>query len=170
MRSRQSLTAFIFALGLAACSGDDGGTQASDTGLRGSTANVCSGAGKGIAVGVTQQGEAGVFSFELVAANPAPPEQFDNAWTVAVTNGAGDPAPDVVLLVGTWMPDHGHSSPKAVNVTQTADGSFELDPVNLFMPGLWEITMTAEAADGTSDETVFSFCLNGEFPIGGGES
>ncbi len=165
MFSKYSLLLIAVTVTLPAC-GSDGGSEPGN-GPDGTQAPVCSGAGKGIAVGLSQLGDEGLATFELVAANPAPPEQFDNTWTVKVSDSGGMPVAGAVTFADTWMPDHGHASPKAITTTELADGEYVLEPVNLFMPGLWEITVNAELSDGTVEKTVFSFCLNGEFAITG---
>jgi len=39
-------------------------------------------------------------------------------------------------------------------------GTYVLSPVNMFMPGLWEITLRIAADDHDDDEVVFSFCVD----------
>ena len=41
---------------------------------------------------------------------------------------------------------------------EVAPGQYELAPVNLWMPGLWETTISASSATGT-DSVVFRFCI-----------
>jgi hypothetical protein len=52
------------------------------------------------------------------------------------------------------MPDHAHGSPQPVVVTEMGDGEYKLDPVNLFMAGYWEVTISAE-----DDDIVFPLCV-----------
>jgi len=40
------------------------------------------------------------------------------------------------------------------------DGKFEVGPFNLFMPGLWEFTISVEAQNQT-DTALVAFCIVG---------
>jgi hypothetical protein len=39
-----------------------------------------------------------------------------------------------------------------------APGQYQLSPVNLWMPGLWEITISA-ISGATTDSAVYRFCI-----------
>lgn len=98
---------------------------------------------------------------ELVDAMPAPPSRGDNTWVVRVLDEAEAPQADVELTVDPFMPDHGHGSTIRCHVEPGDEpGTFVLAPVNMFMPGLWEITLDI-ALDGQPDDSVvFSFCVD----------
>ncbi|HWO21717.1 MAG TPA: FixH family protein [Kofleriaceae bacterium] len=115
-------------------------------------------------LGLTKPGEQGVYEFKLLSADPAPPARGDNLWQLEVSTIAAPVAPvsDATLRVTPFMPDHSHGSGKTVLVTPMTAGQYQLEPVNLWMPGLWEVTIQAEAAQtgGTQrDRVVFRFCL-----------
>ncbi len=58
------------------------------------------------------------------------------------------------------MPDHGHGTPIEAAATPTQNpGEFTVTPVNLFMAGLWEVTLDIDAGAGTTDQVVFAFCV-----------
>ena len=59
------------------------------------------------------------------------------------------------------MPDHQHGSPKQTDVVEVSPGEYELKPVNLFMPGYWEISVTA-SHNGQEDSSTFKFCIGSE--------
>jgi hypothetical protein len=40
-----------------------------------------------------------------------------------------------------------------------AAGQYTLSPINMWMPGLWEITISATAGDTVDDSVVFRFCI-----------
>jgi hypothetical protein len=104
-------------------------------------------------------GADGALHVVLVEAEPAPPARGSNTWTVTVRDAAGAPVEGATINVKAFMPAHGHSStPPAV--TPGADGTYEIDPLVLFMPGLWEITITVESSAG-NDEALFAFCVAG---------
>jgi ABC-type glycerol-3-phosphate transport system substrate-binding protein len=116
---------------------------------------------------------------KLVDSNPGPPVVGNNTWQVMLLdeNGAPitglstcDPAvtgsnytcqsPGIVL--NAWMPDHGHGS--EIHPTGTpmgTPGMYELNPVYLFMPGIWTITVEVTLADKKTDQVVYTFCVNG---------
>lgn len=107
--------------------------------------------------GMTKSGSSTIVT--LVAADPAPPIKGDNHWLVAVTDLAGQPIADLGLAAVPFMPDHGHGSSRAVAVTPYgAPGQVRLSPVNLFMAGLWETTLTMNTP-GVEDAVVFAFCV-----------
>lgn len=97
----------------------------------------------------------------FVDAMPAPPARFDNTWIIEVLDGTGTPLDDVALEVEPYMPDHMHGTSIATKVTAMEEpGQLELDPVNLFMPGLWEVRLRFTMADESTDEVVFRFCVD----------
>ncbi len=60
-----------------------------------------------------------------------------------------------------WMPDHGHGTSVKPTVTPAGTaGTYNIANVYLFMPGLWQTTLTIQMPDQSSDQVVFSFCLN----------
>ena len=108
-------------------------------------------------------GDAGRYSFALLQSSPAPPAVNDNAFVVQVTDSDGN-AVKGDLSVALDMPDHGHSSPSPDNISfDPATGSFTLDPLDLFMVGLWRFTFSFQAASGSAsdaDSAVFKFCID----------
>lgn len=106
-------------------------------------------------LGIERQGE--VMRMTFTDAEPSTPVRGLNKWTLAVADGEA-PVVGAGLSVRAWMPDHGHGSPQPVGIMEVGEGEYVLDPVNLFMAGYWEITITAEAED-VMDETMFPFCV-----------
>lgn len=100
-----------------------------------------------------------LFTATFVSANPAPPIKDDNTWVMEFTDPGGAPLVDPTIVVIPMMPDHGHGTPVAAVVTATTTaGQYTIDPVNLFMEGLWEITFDVTVA-GEQDTVVFKFCV-----------
>ena len=104
-------------------------------------------------------GRAGTWKFVLAESSPAPPARGRNTWTVKLLDASGKPVTGAKIAVTAFMPAHGHSSPTTPIMTPAGDG-YSIGPISLFMPGLWEVTVDAEAA-GIRDSTVFSFCVAG---------
>ena len=110
--------------------------------------------------GISAKSSKGTFTVAIVDATPAPPARDDNSWNLALTDATGAPLSVATLTVKTFMPDHGHGSSIVPVVTPlAAKGSYSLSKLNLFMPGVWQITFVVSAADGTTDTAVFTFCV-----------
>ena len=91
--------------------------------------------------GISKTGEAG-YTVAIVDSLPAPPAKGDNDWTLELRDGSDTLMPGLVLQANAFMPDHGHSSPLLAVMTDDGDGVYTLTPINLFMPGYWETTIT----------------------------
>jgi hypothetical protein len=105
--------------------------------------------------------------FKLVSSNPAPPSRGDNTWVLQINAMAagvvGDPMTglEADMSVTPFMPDHQHGSPVDAVITPVAGtpGQYTLDPVNLWMPGVWQTTIAFNNGSAQSS-TVFTFCLS----------
>lgn len=114
------------------------------------------------AVGLEKAGDAGALDFKMMTADPAPPARGDNVWQFQLSSMSagvvGGGVAGASLTVTPFMPDHQHGTPIQVEITDKGAGAYELAPVNLWMPGLWETTITATSASST-DQAVFRFCI-----------
>ena len=100
------------------------------------------------------------YTVSLIDSLPAPPSEGDNAWIMEITNGAGATIDDLELSVSPFMPDDGHGTPVRAAVTPAgADGQYSVDPVNLWMPGYWEVRIDVDDGAGIPDSVVFGFCI-----------
>lgn len=142
-------------LALAGCSSDHGHAS-SDAGYDCSQDER----GETFTAGMSKTGAAG-YTFALMDALPTPPAKDNNAWTVALDGPDGLPATAAGLGVGLFMPDHQHGTPVAAVITPGGDGSFQIEMINMWMPGLWEITLTATDGDSPLDSVVYRFCVDG---------
>lgn len=115
--------------------------------------------------GLEKPGKQGSLVFRLIESQPGPPQKGDNVWTLAIKNSSGSAQPAATVSVTPFMPDHGHGSPIKAEVSELATpaggGQYRVSPVNLFMPGLWQITVAAQTTGGASDSAVFAFCIEG---------
>ena len=110
--------------------------------------------------GMSKMGENGV-EFVLVSSDPTPPDRGDNNWTLQVLDNSA-PADGLTLDVVPFMPDHGHGTPKIAEIAPAgSDGMYDVTTVNLWMPGLWEVTVSASDTGGLLDTAVFAFCIDG---------
>ncbi len=97
-------------------------------------------------------------SLSLLSADPAPPSRGDNRWMLAPKLEGADLADGAEWTVTPFMPSHGHGSSIRAEATPQADGSLEVTPINLWMPGLWEVTIGLKTGT-VVDEAVFGFCI-----------
>jgi len=114
-------------------------------------------------VGLEKAGDAGMLDYKLISADPAPPARNDNTWVIqinAMSGGVvGAPVTGATVGVTPFMPDHQHGAGKSVVITPLANpGQYQLAPINMWMPGLWETTIDATSASG-NDTVVFRFCI-----------
>ncbi|CAN5835207.1 hypothetical protein BH11MYX2_BH11MYX2_06080 [soil metagenome] len=111
-------------------------------------------------VGLNHTGDMGLLNFKLLSAAPAAPALGYNAWQVEITSAATvAPMSNATLDVYPYMPKHGHGAGVDVEVmAMPTAGDYNLDPINLHMPGLWEVTITADTDAGT-DSAVFRPCI-----------
>lgn len=148
----------VLALGLAACSGDDGSMDA-DVVDCATVTGVDT-----FVVGLEHQGTSGMLDFKLMSAAPAPPARGNNTWVVQINmmsaGVVGAPLTGATLKVTPFMPAHQHGTGVPVEVTPMGDpGQYQLSPVNLWMQGVWETTIRA-TLDTTSDSAVYKFCVD----------
>lgn len=65
---------------------------------------------------------------------------------------------EVDILVGAFMPDHGHGMNRLPRLTRVGDGRFRVDGMLFHMPGYWELVVSIYA--GTeSDQAVLPIVL-----------
>jgi YtkA-like protein len=114
------------------------------------------------AVGVEAKSTDGALTVEFMDASPAPPTKGNNIWTVKLLDGAGKPVNGATIVTTPYMPDHAHgSSIKPQATAKGDDGTYEITPVNLFMPGVWQITFAVTTPGGMDDSAVVTFCVDG---------
>ncbi len=146
----------LFALSLFACiDGADSGHTSHHT-----HSETCGEPGDTYSAGMTHDCTDGACSVVLVSADPAPPDKGDNTWTLRVEDTTGAAVTDASVQLVPFMQEHGHGTSPA-EFAATADGeNYVSEPMNLFMGGLWEVTVQVEA-DGASHDAVFTFCVQG---------
>ena len=139
---------------LAACGGDDG-TDPDDIVNCDLEPNLDE-----FTVGLEKTGIGGKLTFGLVSATPAQPARYDNTWVIRVTDAMTNaPVENATMYVTPFMPPpHNHGTPVDPEVTaMPTAGEYEVDPVNLSMPAVWEVTFEVEAP--VVDEVVFRVCV-----------
>ena len=149
---RSSFLVLALLSSLPACSGDDGEEEQVDC--------IAMTEDDDFVIGLSKTGENGLYTFKLVEFSPAPPARLLNDWTIEVTSTAAGAAPlaNATIAVTPYMPQHGHGAGIDVEVEPMATaGNYKLTPINLHMPGLWEVTIQVQAP--TEDLVVFKPCI-----------
>lgn len=143
---------------LAACGSGSQAAPDADEAL----ACLATGRGETYVAGLEHPGTSGMLDFKLISANPAPPGFNDNTWILqvsAMTGGSvGAPATDAQLTVTPFMPDHQHGSLKVKVEAMPTAGQYKLTPINMWMPGYWEITIDAQVG-AVHDTALYKFCI-----------
>lgn len=162
MRSIGKSLLFALCAGLTAC-GAAPATENTDAGLLYSCATETR--AKPYVPGLEVDSVSGAFKAALVSSVPGPPIKGSNAWTVTITDAAGAPQDDLTVTASPYMPDHRHPTTVRAVVTPAHDGTgtYTVDPVYLYMPGYWEVTLTLQPASTTApkDTVVFPICIAG---------
>lgn len=163
LRSGVALGASLAAL--AACSSPSSPAAAPDAagGVIG-----CANQGDTYAANMQKPGQMGMYTFTLNQAAPAPPSLNVNVWTMKIADAAGK-SPDVTQLTALpFMPLMGHGTNQTPFFTANSDGTFSVADIDLFMDGLWTVTLsiTTPAAGGSTkgsvvDTAVYTFCIDG---------
>jgi hypothetical protein len=176
MRASIALALLAVVPVLVACSGDDGGGSATTTTTTTTTAtttsttttttkaSVCGDDARATpyADGLRATSKDGAVAVRFVRADPKPPAKGENAFTVAVEDGAGAALADATVAVIPFMPDHGHGASTAPVVAAGATpGTYEVTAVDLFMPGIWQLTFRVTPAGGAAHDVVFTLCVDG---------
>lgn len=154
MNALRPFLAASLALALAACGSDDvddGPAASCETEDRDDVYSM----------GMSKLGAAG-YEVVLMNSTPAPPAKDDNAFDIQVLDDTGAAADGLVLDVVPFMPDHNHGTPiEAVVTPADTNGEYSATPVNLWMPGLWRVTVDIDDTAGDLDEVEFFFCIEG---------
>jgi hypothetical protein len=149
-RARYLIGAFVCAA-CGAGAAEGGGEQ---------TASItdCEGRGEAYVPGMDRPTEDGRIDVALIEASPAPPANADNFWTIELSSEGGGPVEGAEVVAVPFMIDHGHGAPSQV-ATAVGAGRYELGPLNLFMPGYWEVTLTIVPDGEEESSVVFGFCV-----------
>jgi MYXO-CTERM domain-containing protein len=119
----------------------------------------CSGDFDTFEPGMTTQALPGDITVELTRADPSPPVvRRDNVWWLKLTDADGNALSGAEVVASPYMPKHQHGSAEVV-VEEQGEGEYQLSPIELIMPGVWEIPLSVTPAGGVASETTFRFCI-----------
>lgn len=111
--------------------------------------------------GMEKAGAQGSVTVRLLESVPGPPQKGDNEWRVMLLGASGAPLAGAGLMALPFMPDHQHGTSIKAKVQEVGGGEYSISPLNLFMPGLWTVTIKAQPPAGSADQAVFAFCIDG---------
>lgn len=164
--SRTAAALVLLLASLPGC-GDGESTSGDTTTTTGSTTEVPACASdprvQTYAVGLRSKSADGAIEVTFVDADPSPPAKGNNTWTVQIlpSTPEGPTLQDPTIETIAYMPDHGHTSPIKPTATKVADDTYEIKPVSLSMPGVWEVTLKIADQGGASYSVKFTFCIAG---------
>ena len=112
-------------------------------------------------IGMEATGEDGAVMARLLDASPAPPEKFTNDWTLEFVDAEGGAIEDLeITMARPWMPAHQHDGTFAPVIEGLDDpGTFQVDDLNLWMRGHWEVQIDVSSASAGDDYIVFDVCI-----------
>ncbi len=109
--------------------------------------------------GMSTKALPGKITVELTRADPSPPVvRGDNVWWLHLTDAAGNLLSGAEIVASPYMPKHQHGSAEVV-VEERGEGEYRLSPVELSMPGVWEIPLSVTPGGGVASEAIFRFCI-----------
>jgi hypothetical protein len=103
----------------------------------------------------------GKVTARLVDTKPAPPQRYYNDWTVDFLDADGKPLDDMqITKVRSYMPVHQHGVVSQKIVKLSEPGRFEVQDIDLFMRGPWEVQFSLTSASTGDSYLVFNHCLD----------
>lgn len=159
---RAALVTVLLTLSAVACSSETTSSPQSDAATTADSAVGCTNDPRADvwAVNTPRTGATAKLQFTFVSAEPAPPMRGINKWVVRVTDPTGAVIAGATVEAEPFMPDHGHGSPAPPVVAANTDGTYTIRDLDLFMPGLWIVTIKA-TKDGVSDSLAVGICIAG---------
>jgi len=158
-RGQLLLVASLVVLG---CGNKADGGSATPEGGAGATAtesSECSGDFDAFDPGMTKTAMPGNIMVKLARAEPSPPiVRLDNVWWLELADADGNALSGAKLVASPYMPKHQHGSAEVV-VVDHGEGEYQLSPIELIMPGVWEIPLSVTPAGDVVSKTTFRFCI-----------
>jgi hypothetical protein len=114
------------------------------------------------ALGRAAESRNGRIGAALLQASQLPPARFLNDWKVSFDDAHGGSLDDAAVRdARAYMPLHGHYGKPDPSVTQHADqpAVFDIDALNLFMRGQWQVQLTVASPSAGEDVLVFEVCV-----------
>jgi hypothetical protein len=166
-----AMAAFFALSWIAGCSNSD---SASPSGSGGSAASDVDGSTDctkrtdldTYSANMVKSGSTGVYKFQLISSDPAPPGQAKHVWMLKVLKASdGSTAAQLPIVGDTSMPDHMHPIPyQPILSFDPATGVYTVTNVNFtLMPGRWKVRFSIPETAGSDviiDSAGFDFCIS----------
>jgi hypothetical protein len=81
-----------------------------------------------------------------------------NSWTVLLSAESGEAVTAASVTLTGWMPLHRHGLSSVPLTRELEGGRYEIRPINLFMPQLWELGVVVIRND-EREVVTFTFCV-----------
>ena len=127
MNASRITTTLALAIALAACS-SGGSVAQSESFPKDAYATVAS--------------DVGGMTIEARTSPAQPPPAGTCSVELTITESDGSPVDGVTIDAVPWMPAMGHGASVMPTLTPRGGGVYQLDDVDLFMPGRWDLHLT----------------------------
>jgi len=113
--------------------------------------------------GLEKESTNGQYKMQLLLSDPIPKYTDVYTWTVVLLDLEGNPVEGAQVVAEPTMPDHSHGTfPKFTTaIVQEQPGEYHLADLDLFMPGVWQIDIRISVGDGSEDQVLYWFELEG---------
>ena len=85
------------------------------------------------------EGESSLAKLTVVGANPEEPTRGLNSWQIMLSDLEGNALTGCNLSLTPYMPEHDHGVATIPEITEGEGGQYEVDQIELIMPGLWDM-------------------------------
>jgi hypothetical protein len=152
---RRGAALLLSALALAGC----GTKNAAEPPATEDDGEECTGDFDAFEPGMSNLALPGKITVELSEAAPSPPiVRSDNTWWLELSDADGAPVSGARLVASPYMPKHQHGSAEVV-VEEQSEGRYQLSPIELIMPGVWEVPLSITPEGDDESQTTFRFCI-----------
>lgn len=112
--------------------------------------------------GLEKVGTGETLRVQLTQSDPIPKYTGYYTWKITILDNLGQPIEGAEVGAVPTMPDHGHGTyPPLTTATENGEGVYTLTDMDLFMSGVWVVTIRVKTAEGTEDEVEYAFLLDG---------
>ena len=158
---------WLVALSMCAACGDDGGDDSADEmthpHVDGSFPEApCPENTPEFRINLQATGEEGAVVAQLIDADHIPPRKNRNNWTIEFLDTDDMALEDAELTMARpFMPVHGHDGIYEPEVTALDEpGRYQVDGLNLWMTGPWQVQLTVASESAGDDYIVFNVCVD----------
>ena len=123
-----------------------GGSAATEIGSCGNSSGECFELG--------WEGESSAAKLTVLSASPEEPVRGLNNWRVMLSDLEDNALTGCEITLTPYMPDHGHGVATTPTVTEGEAGQYQIDQIELIMPGLWEMRFEISCGGWDTNEQI----------------